>query len=269
MSEIKFKDMEDEMLIDLVAENPPLYNPQVESYKDVFVRENIWKDIAEKMNRTDVDCRRRWKYIRDSYNRFKRKRKMTSRSVPAKNSKWELFERLQFLEQESAETPIFPPVSDRATASNMSFETVVPSPMSNEEPEIHFNIEENQYTSAQPSTKSTSQPPVKNRKKVKDEFSTYLKKRDNKRQVYFQELNALKETDDVVDTFGNHAKSVLRKLNPRLQIEAREEILNILTKYELLQIEQECSISSAPLTLDGHSFASAVYASSSSSTSSN
>lgn len=52
MAEIKFTGEEDEFLIDSVAKNPPLFDSQVESYKDVIVRENIWKDIAGKMNRS-------------------------------------------------------------------------------------------------------------------------------------------------------------------------------------------------------------------------
>ncbi|XP_074041519.1 uncharacterized protein [Leptinotarsa decemlineata] len=255
MSEIKLTGEEDELLIDLVAKNPPLFDPQVESYKDVTVRENIWKDIAGKMNRADVDCKRRWKYIRDSYNRFKRKRKMTSGSAaPAKNSKWELFERLQFLELVSTE---------RASASNVSFETVVSSPMPNEEAEILFDIEKNQDIATKPAAKSTQK-----RKKVEDEFLTYLKKRDDQRQVYFQEMNAFKEIDDDVNTFGNHVKSVMRTLNQRFQIQARNEIFNILTKYEHMQMDLECNIEQR-LQSDGHVSAVSPSGSSTATSSSN
>lgn len=46
------------------------------------------------------DCKKRWKYIRDSYNRCKRKNKLpTGSSAALKSTKWMLFERLRFLEK--------------------------------------------------------------------------------------------------------------------------------------------------------------------------
>lgn len=55
MAEIKFTNAEDEQLIELVAKNPVLFDPQIESYKDPNIRIIIWKDIAAKMDRNG-DC---------------------------------------------------------------------------------------------------------------------------------------------------------------------------------------------------------------------
>ncbi|XP_072389673.1 uncharacterized protein [Diabrotica undecimpunctata] len=200
------------------------------------------------MNRTDADCKKRWKYIRDSYNRYKRKKKMaTGSGAPAKNSKWELFERLRFLEQISTE---------RASASNISSESL----MSTEEAEIPFVSEENLDTSIQPAPEAakSTHPPAKKRKKVEDDFLTYLKKRDDQRQIFLQEINTIKENDDEVNRFGNHIKSIMRKLNQRFQVQARSEIFNILTKYELMQMDMESSIQTAPPTSDEHIYASSI-----------
>lgn len=49
---------------------------------------------------TGNDCKKRWKYIRDSYNRCKRKNKLpTGSSASLKTTKWMLYERLDFLEK--------------------------------------------------------------------------------------------------------------------------------------------------------------------------
>lgn len=37
---------EDEVLIDMVAEHPILYDLRLESYKDAQKKQNVWKDIA-------------------------------------------------------------------------------------------------------------------------------------------------------------------------------------------------------------------------------
>ncbi|KAL4719688.1 hypothetical protein ACJJTC_018460 [Scirpophaga incertulas] len=94
-----FTDENDEFLVELIAKNPPLYDSRLKTYKDNIVRDNIWEYIASKLNKTSEDCRKRWKCIRDSYQRIKRKNKLpTGSAAGSKSKKWPLIERLTFLE---------------------------------------------------------------------------------------------------------------------------------------------------------------------------
>ncbi|KAL4092190.1 hypothetical protein QTP88_026732 [Uroleucon formosanum] len=43
----KFSKVEDEALVECVAKNPPIYNPQNKDYKDLNIRDAIWKNISE------------------------------------------------------------------------------------------------------------------------------------------------------------------------------------------------------------------------------
>lgn len=54
------------------------------------------------------------------------------------------------------------------------------------------------------------------------------------------------EIDDDVTSFANHVKSVLRKIHPRLKVQAKNEMFNVLTKYEMIQMymQEERSLSS-------------------------
>ncbi|KAF9405768.1 hypothetical protein HW555_013628, partial [Spodoptera exigua] len=95
-----FSSHEDEILIELVSKNAPLFDTRLQAYKDNTVRDNIWEEIGKLMNKTSNDCKKRWKYIRDSYNRCKRKNKLpTGSSASLKTTKWMLYERLRFLEK--------------------------------------------------------------------------------------------------------------------------------------------------------------------------
>lgn len=47
----KFSSEDDEVLIDLVRQHPPLYNVGGKSYKDMVVRNNIWKEIGAIMKK--------------------------------------------------------------------------------------------------------------------------------------------------------------------------------------------------------------------------
>lgn len=62
---------------------------------------------------TGNECKKRWKYIRDSYNRCKRKNKLpTGSSASSKTTKWMLFERLHFLDNIPSERPSISTVHD-------------------------------------------------------------------------------------------------------------------------------------------------------------
>ncbi|KAF5283967.1 hypothetical protein FQR65_LT13659 [Abscondita terminalis] len=88
-----------EKLIELIRQHPPIYNAQLDSYRDENLKDNIWTSIAESINKTGLECRKKWKLIRDSYNRYKRKQKhSTGSAAPPKNSKWQFYDRLRFLE---------------------------------------------------------------------------------------------------------------------------------------------------------------------------
>lgn len=167
----------------------------------------------------------------------------TGSAAPPKNSKWEFFERLQFLE-------LVP--TERSTASNVYSDSTVPSTWTaNEQSETQSGKSVQCPNEAPQSQKLTPPPPPPNKKRRKkeDDFLDYLKKRDESRQMLMEELSAktsATEIEDDVTSFGNNVKSVLRKLNPRLKIQAKNEIFNILTKYEMLQMDmQETSLSPA------------------------
>lgn len=46
---LDFSALEDEILIDKVKENPPLYAKKLKSYKDMKMKDNIWTKIAKEM----------------------------------------------------------------------------------------------------------------------------------------------------------------------------------------------------------------------------
>lgn len=43
---LEFSALEDELLVERVKENPPLYAKGLRCYKDIQMKDNIWKKIA-------------------------------------------------------------------------------------------------------------------------------------------------------------------------------------------------------------------------------
>lgn len=59
---------------------------------------------------------------------------------------------------------------------------------------------------------------------------TLLKRREEQRQ---QDILNLTKFNSSIETFGEHVKTVLSSLPPSMMIQAKSEMFNILTKYEL------------------------------------
>lgn len=122
------------------------------------------------------ECKKRWKYIRDSYNRFRRKNKVgTGSAAQSKNSKNQLYERLNFLkvsaEAEGIKNILSPSSetqpSDLSQDDNTQEATAIT-------PTREENTNSNFLQSAV-DTQKTSQS--KTKRKQQDEFLGYLKKR--------------------------------------------------------------------------------------------
>ncbi|XP_045456361.1 uncharacterized protein LOC123666210 [Melitaea cinxia] len=47
-----FSSHEDEILIELVSKNAPLFDTRLQAYKDNTVRDNIWEEIGKALNKT-------------------------------------------------------------------------------------------------------------------------------------------------------------------------------------------------------------------------
>lgn len=127
----------------------------------------------------------------------------TGSAAPPKNSKWDFFKRLQFLEPVSTERPTASNV-ESDSAANAQFET---------------RTENSEGCPDEASQSSVPQPP--RRKRRNNNHDDIL---DN----LVQQLSANTDTEieDEIASFGNHVKA------PRLKIQA-----NILSHYEVIQMD--------------------------------
>lgn len=74
-SMVKFTKEQDEILVESVAKHPPIYNPQSKDYKDLNIRDAIWKNISCNVGRsgkqniiTNIVCKKY--YICRNINNF-------------------------------------------------------------------------------------------------------------------------------------------------------------------------------------------------------
>nr|CAD7431020.1 unnamed protein product [Timema monikensis] len=98
-SKVWFTAMEDEKLVEIVAKHPSLYDLENPLYKDQVIKDNAWKEVADHLRRSAKDCKKRWRNIKDTYNRRIKKGKGTGSSTSSKPEKWALAEMLSFLDK--------------------------------------------------------------------------------------------------------------------------------------------------------------------------
>lgn len=198
-------------------------------------------------NVTDLECRKKWKLIRDSYNRYKRKQKhSTGSAAPAKNSKWQFYERLRFLENISSERQSFTSAIEPDANTYAEDEHEDSLLEATDESVLNTSVMD---IEAIPET-STSTPEISLRKsleklpkkKIKqrrqdDGFIKFLKERQEKRDSELLLLKSQQPVDDDISTFTKHVEMVLRKLSARSRAMAKTEIFNIVSKYEIEDID--------------------------------
>lgn len=86
----------EEKLIELVKENPILYDKQHKDFKNFIKRDKLWKHISKELGVDEKKTKSRWKTLRDTYRaEWAKRNKMPSGSNSSKT--WKFFHQLSFL----------------------------------------------------------------------------------------------------------------------------------------------------------------------------
>ncbi|KAL4113979.1 hypothetical protein QTP88_017522 [Uroleucon formosanum] len=97
-SKISFSLEEDTVLAECVSQNPCLFDLKHPEYKD--------QQISSVLKTKIDDCKKRWRNIKDTYNRKKRSRHLgTGSAAKNKPTKWQLADILSFLDVAAYERP--------------------------------------------------------------------------------------------------------------------------------------------------------------------
>ncbi|CAI5685706.1 unnamed protein product [Oreochromis niloticus] len=101
----------EEKLISAVANHPELYDASCYFYRDRNKKELAWRHISEEIGQPEDICRKKWKSLRDTYNKEKRTEKeKRSGSAAGSGRRWKFFAVMGFLD---------PFLTPRETSGNM------------------------------------------------------------------------------------------------------------------------------------------------------
>ncbi|KAL3976485.1 a disintegrin and metalloproteinase with thrombospondin motifs 8 [Sarotherodon galilaeus] len=89
----------EERLINAVANHPELYDASSFLYRDRNKKDLAWRKISEEIRQPEDICRRKWKNLRDTYNKEKRMEKeKRSGSAVGSGRRWKFFAVMGFLD---------------------------------------------------------------------------------------------------------------------------------------------------------------------------
>ncbi|XP_017014355.2 serine-rich adhesin for platelets isoform X1 [Drosophila takahashii] len=80
------------ILISLVSQEQSLYNPKHPNYRSTKTKDEKWLEIGSNVGWSDVQCKSKWKAMRDQYCRELKRAKACTKAV-----KWKYFKELDFL----------------------------------------------------------------------------------------------------------------------------------------------------------------------------
>ncbi|XP_023311380.1 transcription factor Adf-1-like [Anoplophora glabripennis] len=240
-SKLSFHTTEDEKLVECVGNCPALYDTGNKDYKNQVVRENIWKCIAETVQRTPEDCKKRWRNIKDTYMKIRRTTNPTGSAATPK-SKWPLLSQMSFMDN----TPY-----QRSTQSNLqsqetTLDSDVPEDISESENNIPSNpptgitsaLHDTQITYSK-SQKTPSSTTGKRRRDDNTQILEILKQRSADREKIMENIKSSKsdaaDQDPVLLFFKSMAITV-NTFEPELIAEAKARIFGIVNELEIRSI---------------------------------
>nr|CAD7590668.1 unnamed protein product [Timema genevievae] len=232
----------DERLIELVKSHPILYQLSDRNYKDNFMKETVWIEIAGRLGKAVPECKTRWRTIRDSYRKIKNKKKQKgSRAGAPAKSKYN-DKKLRFLDEailkRTTRTRTKKVVSDVGSLrsvnnaeedSNDKASLVV----SNEDEEDEEADDSLALEDKTPKRKSCGPAASKKRNQIDRLIEEARQERSSK---LFEQKNF--PPDHPIQTFFKSMASTVMTFPPHLIAETRMNVCNIVSEMEIRALRE-------------------------------
>ncbi|KAJ2945038.1 hypothetical protein O0L34_g1934 [Tuta absoluta] len=273
--------------IEMISDQPALYNPKDMSFTDKILKVTIWQGIAEHFGRSVPDCKKAWRYLRDSFSRSQNQLKgnTTIKLNNYHSNNYKLFKKLSFLDgivpaktkkSKRNKEPAFKTSANPIVVGieHVMFEkpkTLGPE-LNASKPKAIFSVAQTaddapkSNDNSSPSESDTPEPPELDISKKTINVKKVLRKVDPskvplaiKQRHHIEQSsssNISKPTEIPEDTtiplFVEHAKEVLKRLPPLLKIQAKVEMFRVLTKYQMLALNDSNISTNVPIEIPVH-----------------
>ncbi|KAL1516155.1 hypothetical protein ABEB36_000074 [Hypothenemus hampei] len=263
----RFSSNDDEILIEEIRKYPSLYNLEDENYKNFVIKENGWKNVAASLGKNVDDCKKRWRSVRDTYFRNKKKQKLgTGSSSLDKPIKWALYNQLSFLDKIKHDRRSKNTLDEEenlfSSQHESDFENVVSNKSILDDPDSDVHLNPATPSTSMSSTKITNTNSVEDweslsgsrcctptlKSKVKRsqtrglntssiaEFNARAQRRMELLEAIHNKTQRT-ETEDDVDLFMKSISYTVKKLPPAQITEAKIGILTLVSNLQTKAIQ--------------------------------
>uniref|UniRef100_A0A1B6DMX7 MADF domain-containing protein n=1 Tax=Clastoptera arizonana TaxID=38151 RepID=A0A1B6DMX7_9HEMI len=231
----------EEKLIETVRNYEHLYMPSHKHYFDLTMKDNAWKEIAESLNSTDAECRKKWTALRDNFRKALRKRSIQSGQLwpPGRQNRASGSNFMKPCRYEQVLSFLIPFITDRKLKSKIVIESEETSnnkmnSSGNEDSIIHSETEQYSFnatpTQASASNLScdTSNLGPKRRPPISTVLRNYFERKSSEPML----------TKDHITKFFEAVEGTVRTFQPNLQVEIKGKISALVTEYELKSLQR-------------------------------
>merc|ERR1712071_144291 len=88
----------DELIIRHVRNHSCLYDPRESEYKDADRKAAVWREIANAVGMSAIECEHRWRYLRDRYTRERKRKSQQTNQTISKAGNWPLAKQMHFIQ---------------------------------------------------------------------------------------------------------------------------------------------------------------------------
>nr|XP_018909106.1 PREDICTED: protein suppressor of variegation 3-7-like [Bemisia tabaci] len=259
---------EGELLINLVRSNPALYSPEHPDYKNTALKAAIWESISEAVNKTEKECKFKWKYMRDYYIKRKREKRLPTEKDAS------VCHLLSFLSDPLETGPMagnIPPETTNESNDGTSEEGDEASDdTTHEEEEASNRVKETpgdqiprlRRRATAPTVTSTSRNSATSISRVSSRSRTLGRRKlvsceraTKKFRRQTKECNESTETiisgrsrsqlqppSDPIDAYFSGILATVKNLPPLLQLEAKRDISNIVFNLEFRALQDQTTL---------------------------
>ncbi|XP_072947672.1 uncharacterized protein [Epargyreus clarus] len=217
-----------ELFIDEVEKRPAIWDFQSEDYSNKIIKNQAWQELVGIFGNCEdtlekkiiflvsTQLQKKWKNIRDCYNKEYKKEKATpSGSGARKKARYMYFSRLSFLQNS---------VSNKDTTTNMEEQNVKQS-------------EETSQLNANATAATEIRPPKRKKTQVPEEkLAVLIEKSIESRQNFqneLQENSITKQDDDKLFCLSLYKE--LKKVPENKRLATKIELLQVIQKGQILQ----------------------------------
>ncbi|KAL1516110.1 hypothetical protein ABEB36_000033 [Hypothenemus hampei] len=266
----KFSKDKDELLIELVKSHAPLFDVSHKNYKNNIIKHKCWEEISTIVEISVPECKKRWKSLRDQYN--KKKKECGTGSARTASLSWEYGKIMSFLsdsvsDQRCAYTGYenHSQIETQNTENNNEGET---QPLTiNDKPDgtVQDVIQEVEQQKENKRFSQNIQTP-KPRKKKNDLTINLLNKREAQRSLVYEKI--LRSNPPVISgirKFFDSMADIVEKFPPYEQANIRLKVCQLVTESEIKLNQSSTQYIPTPLTSDeessSHTYESRQYVS--------